>query len=265
MPTAKNIKSPAEPLGFAGLCRAMPATEVSVFAGLCQALSLLDVPEALSVLNLSTGEFLEHCQLRRDLRFKAIWDTSYVNELGRLCQGIGSGTTPTSKQVASTNMFFLVDYHDIPAHKRKEICHTMVVCEVRPKRMIPIVPASPSGAVVFVTREMSARTRPPSISSSCYSTVCSFAKARASAPSTSRNSTLIPQCPILNMSALNSQRYPSQTQSSLGLLPKGKTTSWCFQSPRCGLAVLTHGNQKDPCLSKLYIVGFAMIYKVVYF
>jgi len=45
-----------------------------------------------------------------------------------------------------------------------------------------------------------------------------------------------------------------------GLLPKGTTTSWFFQSPRRGLAVLTHGNQKDPCLSKLYIVGFAIIY-----
>jgi hypothetical protein len=30
--------------------------------------------------------------------------------------------------------------------------------------------------------------------------------------------------------------------------------------PRHGLAVLTHGNQKDPCLSKLYIVGFAIIF-----
>ncbi len=52
----------------------------------------------------------------------------------------------------------------------------------------------------------------------------------------------------------------NRTQSPLGLLPKGKTTSWFFQSPHCGLAVLTHGNQKDPCLSKLYIVGFAINY-----
>ena len=64
MPTAKAIRSPAEPIGFAGLCRAMPATEVSGFAGLCQALSLLDMPEALSILDSSTGEFLKHRQLR---------------------------------------------------------------------------------------------------------------------------------------------------------------------------------------------------------
>jgi hypothetical protein len=52
----------------------------------------------------------------------------------------------------------------------------------------------------------------------------------------------------------------NRTQSPVGLLPKGKTTLWFFQSPRRGLAVLSHGNQKDPCLSKLYKVGFAIIY-----
>ncbi len=36
-----------------------------------------------------------------------------------------------------TNTFFLIDYHDISAHKRKEICHTMVVCEVRPEKDDP--------------------------------------------------------------------------------------------------------------------------------
>ncbi len=50
------------------------------------------------------------------------------------------------------------------------------------------------------------------------------------------------------------------TQSFVGLVPKGKTTLWFFQSPRRGLAVLTHGNQKDPCLSKSCMVEFAIIY-----
>jgi hypothetical protein len=82
MPTAKAIRSPVEPIGFTDLCRAMPATEVSGFAGLCQALSQLDMPEALSVLDPSTGKFLEHRELRRDPRYKTTWDTSYTNELG---------------------------------------------------------------------------------------------------------------------------------------------------------------------------------------
>ena len=45
----------------------------------------------------------------------------------------------------------------------------------------------------------------------------------------------------------------------------------CFSTLRCCgwaygciLMLLTHGNQKDPCLSKLYIIGFAIIYEVVY-
>jgi hypothetical protein len=36
-----------------------------------------------------------------------------------------------------TYTYFIIDYHDIPAHKRKEICHTMVVCGVRPDKDDP--------------------------------------------------------------------------------------------------------------------------------
>jgi hypothetical protein len=89
------------------------------------------------VLDSSSGEFLEHCQLRRDPRYKATWDTFYTNELGWLCQGIGSGTSPITKQVAGTNTFFLIDYHDIPSHKQNDFCHIMVVCEVRPEKDDP--------------------------------------------------------------------------------------------------------------------------------
>jgi hypothetical protein len=59
----------------------MQPTEVSGFAGLCQALPQLDMPEALSVLDPSTGKFLEHPELRRDPCYKTTWDTSYANEL----------------------------------------------------------------------------------------------------------------------------------------------------------------------------------------
>jgi hypothetical protein len=122
------------PLGFAGLCESFSLSpkEANLFANLCSLLGKWDCfdPSALSVLNPATGEFLEHRQLCRDPRYKAIWDTSYANELGQLCQGIGSGATPSSQRVAGTNTFFIIDYQDIPLHKRKEICHTMVVWEV---------------------------------------------------------------------------------------------------------------------------------------
>jgi hypothetical protein len=79
----------------------------------------------------------KHCQLCRDPHYKATWDTSYANELGRLCQGIGTGSSPHTKWVAGTNTLFLIKYHDIPIHKRKKIYHTMVVCEVRPEKDNP--------------------------------------------------------------------------------------------------------------------------------
>ncbi len=105
----------------------MQPSWIDGIAYLCQALTHVSGLEALLVLNPSTGKFLKHCQLQCDPRYKATWDTSYANELGWLCQGIGTGPSPNTKWVAGTNTFFLINYHDIPCHKGKEICHTMVV------------------------------------------------------------------------------------------------------------------------------------------
>ena len=52
---------------------------------------------ALPVLDLEYGKLLEHKQLRRHPRLKKTWDTSYANELGRLCQGVGEGTAGPDK------------------------------------------------------------------------------------------------------------------------------------------------------------------------
>jgi hypothetical protein len=112
-------------------------SKITNFSALCSALLHKDNPLALSVLNPATSDVLEHCQLRRNPWYKPTWDTLYANELGRLCKGIGSGESPSAKHVAGTNMFFCINYYDIPAHKRKEICHTMDVCEVCPEKDDP--------------------------------------------------------------------------------------------------------------------------------
>jgi hypothetical protein len=114
--TAKATPPADEPLAFVGLCEAfdMKPAKVEGFAFLCEALMLEDGSSllALSVLDPTTGEFCKHCQLRRDPHYKATWDTLYVNKLGCLCQGIGTGTTPTSQRVSGTNTFFLIDFQD---------------------------------------------------------------------------------------------------------------------------------------------------------
>jgi hypothetical protein len=126
-------------MGFAGLftMHHMTTTETTNFAALCSALLHEDNPLALSVFDPTTGNMLELCQLQCNPWYKTTWDTLYANELGHLCQGIGSGKAPSSKHVASTKMFFRIDYHNIPLHKRQEICHTMVVCEVHPDNNDP--------------------------------------------------------------------------------------------------------------------------------
>ncbi len=105
-------------MGFVGLCTIdhMLTAEASNFATLCSSLLHKDDPLALSVLDPTTGNMLEHCQLQRDPWYKTTWDTLYSNELGRLCQGIGSGEAPNSKRVAGTNTFFCIDYNNIPSH-----------------------------------------------------------------------------------------------------------------------------------------------------
>ncbi len=92
MPTAKTTRALPGSLGFAGLCEAFSLSpkESNGFANLCSSLDRMDCFDlsALSVLDPATGEFLKHCQLCRDPCYKAVWDTSYANKLGWLCQAL---------------------------------------------------------------------------------------------------------------------------------------------------------------------------------
>ncbi len=101
------------------------------FAGLCESLTILNDGDALAVLDRNTGKLLKHCQLRKDPRYKTVWDRSYTNKLGCLCQGVGTGDKAGGKWVAGTNTFHLIAYADIPHQKQKQIIYTKVVCEVR--------------------------------------------------------------------------------------------------------------------------------------
>jgi hypothetical protein len=188
IPTAKATHPAEEPLAFAGLCKTyhMKPAEVDAFAFLCEALTLEDGPGllALSVLDPATGKFLEHRQLCQDPRYKATWDTSYANELGRLCQGIGSGSTPSSQRVSGTNTFFsltITTYHCI--RERKCAIPWWFVKSVR-IWMIRIAPASPLVATAFASRATLAPTRPRLNWSSCFSTVSYLGKGHGLALST---------------------------------------------------------------------------------
>jgi hypothetical protein len=134
VPTAKTTRPQATMLNhFASLCKALALSkpEVIEFAGLCKSLTILNDGDALTVLDRNTGKLLKHCQLRKDPCYKMVWDRSYANKLGRLCQGVGTGDKAGGKRVAGTNTFHLIAYADIPHQKQKQIIYTKVVCEVR--------------------------------------------------------------------------------------------------------------------------------------
>ena len=90
------------------------------------------------VLDKESGKTPEFRQLCIHPKYKEIWNTSYCNELRRLCQGVGNGTSVTQQQqVKGTNTFRITRYEDIPVHKRRDSCHTRVVYKVIPGKDDP--------------------------------------------------------------------------------------------------------------------------------
>jgi hypothetical protein len=93
---------------------------------------------AYSVLDHETGETLEHCQLRRLPKYKATWDKSYADEIGRLCQGVGQHPTmPNTQRVTGTNTMKPTMFQDIPINHQSDVAHTRVICKVCPTKTDP--------------------------------------------------------------------------------------------------------------------------------
>ena len=127
--TAQKKSQDVEPIAHRTRSRTKPAEVITAVVR-----ELL----ACSVMDVDTGEMLEFRQLRKHPKYKKIWDTSYSNELGRLCQGVGKDpSNPMIQRVKGTNTFRVIRYEDIPKDRRGEICHTTVVCEVRPDKDDP--------------------------------------------------------------------------------------------------------------------------------
>jgi len=93
---------------------------------------------SFSVLDHSSVKALEHHQLRKHPDYKDIWDQSYANDIGRLCQGIGTHLSlPTKKRVGSTNTRQPIYFKYIPPDHIKDIARTKDVCKHRPTKEDP--------------------------------------------------------------------------------------------------------------------------------
>ena len=110
---------------------------------------------AMLVLDKTSGQLLQYCQLRKQPVFAHIWNTSYSNELGRLCQGIGQGSKgPKHQRVEGTNNFRLIKFANIPQDRENKFATPWLSARSNLTKKIPIACASLSQLVKFATLGM---------------------------------------------------------------------------------------------------------------
>ena len=63
-----------------------------------------------SVVEQKTGKQLNYGQLRKNPRLQDTWKTSFSNEMGILCQGVGTGPNGKGKRIEGTNTLFAIKF-----------------------------------------------------------------------------------------------------------------------------------------------------------
>jgi hypothetical protein len=71
-----------------------------------------------------TGKEIEYTALMKDTQLKPLWTRVFVNECGRLFQGI--------RDIAGTDTCFFVTLNDIP--KDRKITYGKIVCDYKPHK-----------------------------------------------------------------------------------------------------------------------------------
>ena len=103
---------------------------------------------AYLVLDHDTGEQLNYGQLRKHPKFQETWNKYFSNEMGRLCQGVGTGENGLGNGLDGTDTFYVIKFEDIPKERINEICYTSLVCEA-PASLKPIVPIRESAPIRY--------------------------------------------------------------------------------------------------------------------
>ena len=62
----------------------------------------------MPVINFYTGNFLKYFQLCTHPKLSKIWNESSFNEMGRLCQGIGTVPDGAGQRVKGTDTFHII-------------------------------------------------------------------------------------------------------------------------------------------------------------
>ena len=91
----------------------------------------------MRVLDKATCASFEYLHLRRQPNYRDLCNKSYSNELGRICQGVGTDDTGINEHVPGTDASFVIRLKYIPAERIKDINYIKVVCEFKPQKADP--------------------------------------------------------------------------------------------------------------------------------
>ena len=78
---------------------------------------------AVSIMDMN-GNLLEYRHLMKRVEYRKTWGKTYVNELGRLAQGIGDN-------IKGTDTIFFTTKKNIPFKRRRDITYSQIVCDYR--------------------------------------------------------------------------------------------------------------------------------------
>jgi hypothetical protein len=77
-----------------------------------------------AIIDESTRQMLKYCHLTKMTKYKAIWNTSFANELGHLAQGI--------QDIKGTDTIHFIPHTNMLADKTATYGH--IVCTHRPQK-----------------------------------------------------------------------------------------------------------------------------------
>ena len=107
---------------------------------------------AMTVLDETSRQSLQYRQLRKHPKFAHTWNTSYDNELGSLCQGIGQGSKgPKHQRVEGKKPSASSSFWISPKTDDKKFATPWLSTRSNLTRKIQIARASPSLVVKFDT------------------------------------------------------------------------------------------------------------------
>ena len=72
---------------------------------------------------------MEYQDLIKNDKYQEVWNTSFVNELGRLAQGI--------RDVKGSNTVCFIEKIEIPKDRQKDVTYVRIVVLYRPQKLYP--------------------------------------------------------------------------------------------------------------------------------